>query len=129
LAQDVFLQLWRSRDRYTPQGQFVSYLFTLVRNRCLSVARAQRPSAPLPEDLADGAGQLDDLLARERDRKVRERIAALTPKLREAVLLRFEAGLSYAEIGGIVACPEATARSRVFLAMNELRARLTEEES
>jgi RNA polymerase sigma-70 factor (ECF subfamily) len=78
-----------------------------------------------PPDLAAvHHDQLDDLLERERQRLVRTALLALSPKLREAVLLRFDRGLDYAEIAGLAGHSEATVRSRVFLAIRRLREEL-----
>jgi RNA polymerase sigma-70 factor (sigma-E family) len=54
--------------------------------------------------------------------------AALPPQQRAAVVLRFYEDLSFAEIGRVLGCPEATARSHVHRALASLRARLTASE-
>jgi RNA polymerase sigma-70 factor (ECF subfamily) len=132
LAQDVFLRLWRARHAYRPRGRFRLYLFTLVRNRCRNALRDwfRRPAAQ-PLDTLEVNGmeqsQLEAVLEAERNHRVWREVASLPPKLREAVLLRFEQGLSHAEIAEIVGAPEVTVRSRVFLGLRRLRARLTAE--
>src|SRR4030095_6790898 len=49
-AQEVCLQLWRTRSRYQPRDRFRSFLFTAARNRCLTELRQRRAerSAELP---------------------------------------------------------------------------------
>ncbi|HET9551523.1 MAG TPA: RNA polymerase sigma factor [Anaeromyxobacteraceae bacterium] len=134
LAQDVLLEIWNQRHAYRSSGRFRTWLFTLARSRCLNHLRAERrrglwllrprgpgdehhaPEAPLAPD------QIDRLLAAEQARQVRQALLGLSTKLREAVLLRFDQGLDYAEIGRIVGAPEVTVRSRVFLALKQLRA-------
>lgn len=131
LAQDIALEVWLRRDRYRSQGKFVVFLFTLARSRCLNRLRddgrrQQRhlnAAAEAPTDHA-APDQLDSLLEQERQRRVRAALQALSPKLREAVVLRFDQGLDYGDIARILDCPEATARSRVYLAMQELRQQL-----
>lgn len=44
---------------------------------------------------------------------------------RAAVVLRFYEDLTYAEIGKVLGCPEATARSHVHRALAALRGRLS----
>lgn len=51
---------------------------------------------------------------------------SLPPAQRAAVVLRFYEDLSYAQIGVVLGCPEATARSHVHRALARLRERLTE---
>ncbi len=48
----------------------------------------------------------------------------LPPPQRAAVVLRFYDDLSFAEIAGVLGCPEATARSYVHRALTKLRTRL-----
>lgn len=130
LAQDILLEVWARRRSYRPGRGFPVYLFTLARNRCLNEVRrearrrrwdagAQAPDGHDPA--ADAPDQLDGLMERERVRQVRAALLQLPPKLREAVLLRFDQALDYAEIAAIVGRPESTVRSRVFLAMKTLR--------
>lgn len=138
VAQDVLLEAWTGRRRYRPQGRLRVLLLTMARTRCLNRLRDDRrrlARAPVlaeaPEDggpAATRGGQLDDLLAQERGRQVRAALLDLPSKLREAVLLRFDHGLDYAEIARIVGRPEATVRSRVFHALKRLRGALAAEE-
>jgi RNA polymerase sigma-70 factor (ECF subfamily) len=130
LAQEVFLQLWAARARYQPRGQFPLYLFTVVRNRCRNVRRSwfrQPTLEPLAPEVPNptSSDQLDAVLERERAARVERQVAQLSPKLREAVLLRFGEEMSYAEIAAVVGAPEATVRSRVFNGLRRLQKELT----
>lgn len=136
LAQDVFLQLWSSRERYRPQSPFTVFLFTITRNRCRNHRRWWQRLLPRLADAphaAEGSiaaepSQLEAMLSIERRRLVDQALGALPAKQREAVLLRFEQELSYEEIASVAGCPEATARTRVFHGMRELRSLLAKEE-
>ncbi len=124
LAQEVFLDLWRHRGSYAEAGRFTGYLFTLAKNRCRQHVRSRRP-APPPEPAAAGEGDaLEALVEQERRRQVQAAIADLSPKLREAVLLRYAAGLEYRQISELLGRPEVTVRSRILLALERLRALL-----
>jgi RNA polymerase sigma-70 factor (ECF subfamily) len=48
-------------------------------------------------------------------------LVALTPRLREAVVLRYGHGLTYREMADVIGCPQKTAESRVRLAHDQLR--------
>jgi len=39
LVQDVFIQIWNNRENLDCKRKFASYIFTLVRNRCLNVTK------------------------------------------------------------------------------------------
>lgn len=133
-AQEVFVEVWRTRGRYQPQGRFRAFLFTAGRNRCLRAIRDQGPpAAPVPaereNDSSDpAASQLDALLEAERRHRVAGHIEQLSPKLREAIWLRFSADLDFDEVARAARCPVETARSRVFLALKRLRKLLGDEE-
>ncbi|WNG25179.1 RNA polymerase sigma factor [Cystobacter fuscus] len=134
LAQEVLLQTWAQRHHYQPQGHFIPFLFTLANNLCRNhvrdaTRRRRRESdEPAPELAAPEPAQLDVLLERERTRRVHEAIGALPENLREAVLLRFDQGLDYADISRTLGCREVTARSRVFHGIKRLRASLHAED-
>lgn len=53
-------------------------------------------------------------------------VQSLPATQRAAVVLRFYEDLSFAQIGLVLGCPEATARSHVHRALAKLRQRLTE---
>jgi RNA polymerase sigma-70 factor (ECF subfamily) len=127
VAQEVFLEIWRTRARYQPRGRFRAFLFTAARNRCLRALRDRSRARAVPGVVtqeappADTSGQLEALLAAERRQRLRDLIARLPPKLRDAVWLRFAGELGYAEIAAIIRRPEETVRSRVFLGLKRLR--------
>jgi RNA polymerase sigma-70 factor (ECF subfamily) len=136
LAQEVLLELWLQRQRYRESGRLAVFLYTLARNRCLNQLRSERrrrlfglraaaapPERELPEATSATPDQLDRILEAERCSAVRRALLELPLKLREAVLLRFDQGLDYAAISRIIGRPEGTARSRVHLALRQLRDR------
>jgi RNA polymerase sigma-70 factor, ECF subfamily len=131
LAQELWLSVWGHRRDYRPEGKFVVWLFTLARNRLRNAARdrGRRPSWGGDEALALGheavaPSELDALIAQERQARLTRALAAVSPTLREAIVLRFAEELSYDEIARIVGTNESTARGRVFHGLRELRRRL-----
>lgn len=132
LAQDTFLQLWLHRERYRPERPFRVFLFTVATNRSRNHNRWWRrryrstTTSELPDTPVPDPDQLDELLARERRRRVHEALTAVSPRLREVLLLRFEQGLDYAEIAAIVGRPEATVRTRIFHGLKKLREHIAE---
>lgn len=130
VAQDTWLQVWTGRARYRPRGRFEAFLYTIARNRCRNAARSSRRRgrahadwfADADEPASTEPSHFAALLERERRARVYEGIAALPPKLREALLLRFEQGLEYPDIARIVGRSESTVRSRVCNGVRRLRA-------
>lgn len=131
VAQEVFLDIWRSCGRYDAQGRFRGLLFAVARNRCLKDLRARPTTASVPgatdfdeTRVAAPGDAVDVFLEAERRRRLDRLVDQLPAKLRDAIRLRFSAELEYAEIAEIVRRPEATVRSRVFQGLKRLRQRL-----
>jgi RNA polymerase sigma-70 factor (ECF subfamily) len=135
VAQEVLLEAWRQRARYRGRGRLAVFLLTIARNRCRNAARTEWRRSAVGRTLgaapaagpADGGDQLDRLLEAERERRVREVMLRMPDRHREALLLRFDQGLAYAEMARVLGVPEVTARSRVFHALRRLRDELQEE--
>lgn len=128
-AQDVLLLAHDAMPAYRGDGSVRAWLFTIARRRCARVletrGRRERRRHLVPEGAAplgpDGA-----LQARRRAAQVREALDHLKPTERDAVVLRYQAGLSYREIGEACEVEEAAARKRVSRALARLRALLSE---
>ena len=122
VAQEVFLEAWRARSRYRPTGQLGGYLATIARNRCASHKRRQREQAcEFVDAIAAPPPEGEDPHRAERLARVDRAVARISPKLREALLLRFSADLDYPDIARITGRSAVTVRSRVFLALRRLR--------
>src|SRR3954453_2798034 len=52
IAQDVFIKIYRSLDRFRRDAQLTSWIYRIVMNACIDHRRRQRPamSAPLGDD-------------------------------------------------------------------------------
>ena len=123
LAQECFVEVWQRRASYVPQGKFKSYLFRIAANRCKNQQRSRRREQALHEAQTSGNAEPESqrLRVNERRERVQRSVAKLPEPQREAVLLRYSAELDYAEIASLLDVAEATARSRVFLALMKLR--------
>src|SRR3974377_2277769 len=55
LAQNVFLQVYKSRSRYKQTAKFSTWLFTIARNLCLNELRrrSRHPAESIEETHAD----------------------------------------------------------------------------
>lgn len=95
-----------------------AWLLTIARRKAIDEqrARARRPG-PLLEPEQAAAGDADG-----RDPELWGRVAALPPKQRAAVVLRFALDLRYREVGEAMGCSEAAARRSVHEAVRALRA-------
>ncbi|MEI6223372.1 MAG: RNA polymerase sigma factor [Deltaproteobacteria bacterium] len=130
LAQDVFLKLHASADRYQPNARFTTFLYRIATNHCLNEVRRgeyqARPAidpdgqdgAPLdPDQLAGGsATPEEEARGNALSRDVEAMLARLPETQRAAfVLARFE-GLSYEEIAQVLGTTVPSVKSLVHRA-------------
>ena len=132
-AQDALAYALIHIARYDPRrGRFTTWLHTIVVSRCRDRQRRWRwPRLSLSAWLQRGGSVPDPAPAPERRvileetrSEVWDAVQALSPPMREAVLLRYWAGHTYREMAEIMGCPVPTAQSRVRLAYERLRAAL-----
>lgn len=136
VTQDVFLQVFRFRERYRPESRLSTWLFTITTNFCLNELR--RPERRLRVDLWDTRGKQEhpegpslpdtDAVTPEEGASSRElaqqidvAIAALPPKQRAAILLSRFDGLSYQDVAAALGCSEGAVKALVFRATQSLK--------
>jgi len=107
-----------------PPDEPRAWLFTIARNRCLSVLRARPPAAAEFDDASApasaGAGEV--ALSRAELRALVEDLGRLDPDVREALVLTRLSDLNHRQVAGILGCPPERVRSLVRQARIELAA-------
>jgi RNA polymerase sigma-70 factor (ECF subfamily) len=123
-VQDIFLGIYERRHALQSLRNFRGWLFTVGRNRCLTILRQRKTHGRLgasmdPEPRTDGpvAGALE---SQEETRRVRQALAELPPEHREVLVLREYQELSYREIAEITGATESAVKSRLFRARQAL---------
>ena len=133
LAQETFVKAFRSLGAFDTARRLSSWLLRIAHNAGIDALRRQRLKT-VPIDTAAADDQpLDPAAPAEPDPLERQALAGaldagmqqLTPPQRAAISLRYEEGLSFAEIGQVLGMPEPTARSHVHRARKALVAVLT----
>ena len=130
LVQETLLAAFDSFPQYRAEGSVRAWLFGIARRICGRHAemRARREARlKLVQDSGRGVDAGELAIERERAVRARTALAKLKPSEREAVVLRYEAGLSFRELAEACGVDEAAARKRVSRALARLRADLTEE--
>jgi RNA polymerase sigma-70 factor (ECF subfamily) len=117
-------------DLFDPQrASFTIWLHTIVTSRCRDHKQRKRlPTAPLDGRMIDG-GDVAAIISRSEERaagkenqqELWQALGQLSPKPREAIVLRYWAGHTYQEMAQILRCPLPTAQSRVRLAYEQIR--------
>ena len=136
LAQNVFLQVYKSRARYRPTARFTTWLFTIARNLCLNELRrrSRHPADSLEETQADNADQPrrqiedpaiisppDKLLHGELARKIADAVAGLPENQRSAILLCQQEDLSYEDMAKILGCSLSATKSLIHRGRETLK--------
>lgn len=129
-VQDAFLSAWRRLPEFRGEASFSRWMCRIVTNRCLNLARSQRPTMPL-DGVLDGVGEPAAASGQSPERRaeagaallaLRAALAALTPPQRACWLLAELHGLSYQEIAQVVRSTPQAVRGRIFRARRDLAA-------
>jgi RNA polymerase sigma-70 factor (ECF subfamily) len=131
LAQNVFVQAWKSADRYQATAKFSTWLFTIARNLCLNEIRRRirHPAESLDQTRDDSEEQplyqvVDKRIAAAPKkccaaswkRKVDEALTALPENQRTALSLCRQEELSYEEIAEVLGCSLSATKSLIHRA-------------
>ena len=139
--QEVVLRIIQNLKRYNPKMNFRTWMFTLAANYCKNVFRSKKSrgrfQAPAVKSsggeesidviaTAESAVQTPDTAAENSEfmAALQKELQNLPAPQREVFVLRQFNDVPFKEIASILKIPEATARSRMFLAMDYLRVRL-----
>jgi RNA polymerase sigma-70 factor (ECF subfamily) len=130
IAQDTFLKLLSRIGEYRAEASFDSWLYRLVVNSCIDDQRRGRRRTPFLDGLIDAVrapaeSVLHHLMRVEKEQRVQDVVARLSPEHRIVIVLRYTEGLSYEEIGKILGCSPGTVASRLNRAHKILERRLS----
>jgi len=112
LVQDLFVRLWRDRERLQVRGSVRAYLYAAARNAASNHMRHQRMKAFLSRQWLAAPGDApvaapprtpeEELISGEVGKAVRAAIEALPERARLTATLRWQHQLSYAEIAEVM---------------------------
>ena len=139
LAQNVFVQVYRSAPRYRVSSKFSTWLFTIARNLCLNEIRrrgrhpADSIHAAHPDQEDQPWQQFEDkatftapesLLQDELAEKIEQALAQLPENQRTAILLCRRDELSYEDIAEVLGCSLSATKSLIHRGRETLKQRL-----
>ena len=136
IAQDVFLQVYRTLPRFEGRSTVRTWIYRIVVNQCCNRQRwwrRRRRAAACPLDeitaadeakmsaVSPGEGPFERLDRRERARRMDTALRALSFDHRAVLLLREVEGLSCEEIATTLGLPIGTIKSRLARGRDSLR--------
>jgi RNA polymerase sigma-70 factor (ECF subfamily) len=131
-AQDAFVRAWSSLGRFRGESSLRTWLLTIAWNRAISRRRTVSSWLRRKAPLDDAAGMtaaigspLDEVRAGELRAHAARAIEALSPKLRDALLLSASGEYDCGEIAVMLKIPTGTLKWRVAEARKQVRARLS----
>jgi RNA polymerase sigma-70 factor (ECF subfamily) len=136
-VQEIFLKAYRSIGSFHSGQRFFTWFYTIALNHLRSIRRRRRShpeESTLPIDghtafstmRRNGELPEDRAIAREGERLAQEALLRLPERYREVFLLRHVEGLSSREAADILRLPEATVRTHLFRAREQLKKLLLE---
>lgn len=125
-TQETFRQVIRSLPSLREPAAFPGWIHRIALRAAHDVIRGRAARRHLAEDLSRNApateeAAMSDAERRETRDKVRSAVDGLDADLRATVILRYEQGLSYAEIADAMECPEGTVGKRLHTAHERLQ--------
>lgn len=130
-VQETLIAAHDAMDAFRGDGSVRAWLYGIARRKCarkLETRVRRQRRLRLVHD-AESAMQPDEMLeTQRRAEKVRDALEQLKPSERDAVVLRYTAGLGYREIGEACGIDEAAARKRVSRALARMRSLLSDED-
>jgi RNA polymerase sigma-70 factor, ECF subfamily len=127
MAQEAFLRAYRKLNLWRKDSVFSSWLFSLATNLYRSeLRRIPIRTVPLdeiaePSDPHVRDGELED---EERERLVRQAVAALPAKYRDAIIVYYFQGMDISAAARSLGLTEGTLKSRLFRGREILRGKL-----
>jgi len=126
VVQDTWVRAYRSLERYEERGQFRSWLFRILVNRCrtrFGFRSRWRAVAPDAEPVVSDGAAVHELRSR-----LARAMSDLDGAHREAFLLKFGEELTYEEIAQLTGASVPALKMRVKRARDQVRARWEEQE-
>ena len=124
LVNQVFLDVWRSANRFENRARVATWLFSIARFKAMGTWR-ERTHEDIDQadalEVVDTEDTPDMALDREETKGIlRACIDRLSPAHRQIIELLYYRERSVAEVSGMIGIPQATVKSRIFYARKHL---------
>ena len=129
LTQDVFLKAYQNLRKLDDPARFAPWLYRIAHNEAYSMFRKRKPETDIDELEPEATGTRitvggSSVFPIELSIAVTGALGRLSPDQREAVVLKIYQGFKFEEMSEILSCPVSTVKSRLYTALELLKAEL-----
>ncbi len=131
IAQEVFIKVYRSLDRFRRDAQLTSWMYRIIMNASIDYRRRHSPAAlaPFGEEAEqrmlntpeESPGPEDTTYAGELGEVLEAEVARLPPGQRMVFIMRHHQGLKLGEIADALGLAEGTVKRQLHAAVHRLR--------
>jgi RNA polymerase sigma-70 factor (ECF subfamily) len=133
LAQEVFIKVYGSLERYRPEYKFSTWIYKIAHNAAVDYLRRHSVREQALSSETEGGEERELPLAsgrptpeqefagKERRAEIESVVQELPASYRELILLRHSHDLSYDEIAEVTGLPLGTVKNRLFRAREIMR--------
>ncbi|MFM0476904.1 RNA polymerase sigma factor [Paraburkholderia strydomiana] len=129
VAQEVFVRIWKQATRWREgEAKFDTWIHRVALNLCYDRLRGRRedPGDDLPDEVDPAAPPDARLEARARGERVREALAALPARQREALVLTYYQEMSNTDAAALMGVTVDALESLLARARRSMRAQLAD---
>ena len=134
LAEDLFQETWihvlERGHQYNDKYAFSTWLFAVARNLAIDHMRRKQPASldglmsddevPFDVPATKAPSAFDLTMQREQNEHITAGMQHLPAEYREALVLRFQEGMSLEEIASVSRVPLGTVKSRIYRGLTAL---------
>lgn len=126
LSQDVFLKAYLNLRKLDDPARFAPWLFRIAHNEAYSLLRKHSPATidNAPDGMENELPARAPVFPPELSIAVATALSRLPADQREAVVLKIYQGFKFEEIAEILSTPVSTVKSRLYTALELLKAEL-----
>lgn len=129
VAQEAFVNVHRSLDRFRGEAEFATWLFRIVKNCALNRLKQKKRKQRREVELAFADREITTINAGVKDAEdprihVERALHELPTLQRAVVMLRHINGLSTQQVSKILNCSEGTVKTHLYRGLKKMRVKL-----
>lgn len=135
VVQEMFLKIWKNRDRISITSSLKAFLVKATHNQCIDTIRSGKYASKhiLTEQvlvraelmaISSDEGVLDKIYSDQLQDRLRAVVETLPAQCKRIFMLNREEGMSYLEIAETLGISHSTVKNQMMIAMRKLYERL-----